>query len=779
MSRWLKNVGNFLDQLDTKAADAVTAAVSGGRHPNDDDDDDDYYQAADNTTTTPHQSTNNTLLSNTISTTGIDMTTNSNTESSELFPYDKNWIQERDADDGNEPKIVPVLISKYEPDDVNNNNDDQHTTGVVSLPVETTNNEGWGAVEDEIDCDNEGIVVEGSSGGVNVKNNIEINNDIGITDKQLLSENDNDNNVSYNCQIISDQQHDIQNNTWASTNEIEPSSMTEEDSNPIDSESNPSVVESDNNNNNDFAVPTEEENSNINSERIIRLEYELQQYQDRLQQLQHEKQHEVLILSKEARTLRRHLATLNEQLAAADKEVGAQRLELENAAQRIEKDQMKYKQDIQTLQNKHTIEIQQIKQSHQESITAIQAQAQSQIESLKKDIHNLHQQRQQEGGDWNKELEDAFHREKIALHECKSLQEEKDTLIAQIETLQLQQESLGSRLESLTAIADNAVIREREVEIQLDNAISLHAKQINQRQVREAELERTVSELSALLVQERSKNANMMITNSNGTLQSPGDTTSQQESNNAVLEIDNLKSQLELERQQNASLRHELDNMIHERQDEAIVTQTRQVQHDNKVSELTQQVLELRATVRDTKHDTSIQRQSDQSTLDAQRIQELTEEIVRMRERITISNSESAALRNRLQAALNRVIVAEAAAESTFTTVSSSSLSQQQEWTSNNNDLESGYTVRRRGLNNKNKNQKGLTDVPTIRTALRLDSFQGNGNGTTSSQSIGKSLDILDTFLAQSGEILRFNPIARLFFGKCIMYLSRPTTYFN
>lgn len=62
--------------------------------------------------------------------------------------------------------------------------------------------------------------------------------------------------------------------------------------------------------------------------------------------------------------------------------------------------------------------------------------------------------------------------------------EEKSTYLSQITTLQGQQEMLGSRLESLTQNADSAMEREREADERLDAALSVHAKQISQRQVR-------------------------------------------------------------------------------------------------------------------------------------------------------------------------------------------------------------------------------------------------------------------------------------------------------
>jgi hypothetical protein len=61
--------------------------------------------------------------------------------------------------------------------------------------------------------------------------------------------------------------------------------------------------------------------------------------------------------------------------------------------------------------------------------------------------------------------------------------DEKSILLSQISTLQGQQAALGSRLESLTHAADNAMAREREAEDRLDSVLSQHARQISQRQV--------------------------------------------------------------------------------------------------------------------------------------------------------------------------------------------------------------------------------------------------------------------------------------------------------
>jgi hypothetical protein len=673
MSRWLKNVGNFLDQLDSTAAVAVTAAVN-GRHPDDED---------------------------------------AESESALLY------CSPIGNDNGSRS-----VDSLYVNDQVLGENDDE-------IALNQTLNDGNTSFEESHAGNPDSLEFPQSS------------------DIQVISFSASELKEGGDCIVESSVRKmdlNLSKIPDASVDHSGGYDAAPMSGNGTDGPKPETPFQT------PQQIPPQKENADETAhERIQELEQELHYYQQRFVQLQQETQQEVAVLSKEARTLRRHLATLNEQLSAADKEVGAQRVELENAATRLESDRFKYKQDLQAAAAKHAAEMQKQARSHQEAIAAVQQQSQSQIEALKKELQEMQERRKQEGGDWREELEDAIQREQVALQECALQQEENSALMAQIATLQSQQETIGSRLESLTAMADSAAIREREAEARLDDAMALHARQISQRNAREAELERTVAELSAALVAERSKRSSAVADNEIATKQAAGDVTAQD--SNAVLELDSLKAQLETERQQNASLRHELAESVRERQEELAVSQTRQLQHDRKVSELTQQILELRASLRDTNQDSSSRRKSEEAAMDSQRIQELTEELMRMRDRISVSNSETAALRNRLQAALNRVVVAEAAAESAF---SNSDLSGQQ-------DIERGTAVRRRG-NTKSSNNK---EAPTIRAALRLDGFHASGN-PTSGQGIGRGLDILDKFLATSGEILRFNPFARLLFG---MYL--------
>lgn len=479
-------------------------------------------------------------------------------------------------------------------------------------------------------------------------------------------------------------------------------------------------------------------------------------------------QQELSAANKEARTLRRNLAVINEQLIAADKEIEAQRKELEDVAVRLQKDRIKYKQDRDTTATKHAALVQQLQRAHQAMLAEAQVQAQQRIDEIREQLQAIKQEREQEDGNWHKEFADAVDREQTALDECAALQEEKTTLLAQIFTLQAQQEVLGSRLESITATADNAMAREREAESRLDEALSLHARQVSLRQARETELERTVTELSAAIVAERNKATTSSSaladpqTDVTTTLkdQAPGDGTAQGVQDNAPNalsgEIETLQSQLEQERQQTATLQNELREVARERAEDASVTQIRQLQHDRKIAELTQQITDLRKSVNEARHDLFRRdslptgREEDSATEEeSKRIKSLSEEVVRQREKISNCNCEISALRTRLQVAMNRAVVAEAAAEAACASGTDS------DWPT---EPERGNMRRRSG---GSKKRSAVTEAPTMRSALRLDGLQLSG----SNQSIGKSLDVLDGFLAKSGQILRYNPVARLLFG--------------
>ena len=478
------------------------------------------------------------------------------------------------------------------------------------------------------------------------------------------------------------------------------------------------------------------------------LQEKLQTYKTLLDKALRQKEAAVAEANRESRTLRRHMITLNEQLEAADKEIEAQRRELDGVAVRLENDERKRREQQEAERARHAQELRQQKERNERVLAEQKGHLESRVEALRKQLALAQLQLQQEGGERNKELYDAATREQDMKDKIASLEDERDTLLAQIATLQSQQTTLASRLESLTQTADSALAREREAEERLDDALSLHARQVSQRQARETALEKTVAELGAALVAERSKPKGSATSisagggerNSSGD-QVAGDMTAQQHQHNQE-ETDSLRAQLEQEREQNEILRNELRSISTERSEEATAAHTRQHRHNQEVSDLSQQIAKLKAELKARTNESSARNNlhaTEAASQDAKQVQSLSEEVMRQRDKLSDCHSEIATLRTRLHGALNRATVAEAAAEA--------------------DDPERGLLKHRRGgRNGRRKAEAG----PSMRTAL-LQGSSSISDGTT--QRIGKSLDAVDEFVSKSGKVLRSNPIARLFFG--------------
>lgn len=455
---------------------------------------------------------------------------------------------------------------------------------------------------------------------------------------------------------------------------------------------------------------------------------------------------------KETRTLRRHVVTLNKQLETAEAEMQAQRTELERAAERMEKDRVRHRQEREKEKTRHADELKIAKAQQEQALKDMRVRTDQQVEDVRRQLRDLQDQRTQEGGDWNKELLGTVQREQEMAVKMALMDDEKTTDLSQIATLQAQQEALGNRLESLTHTADNAMEREREAEDRLDAALTLHARQISQRQSRETELERTVSELGAALVAARNKQSSGLTD-----AQSAGDETSQNRSlgirvQTLEQELENLHAQFSHEKQRNETLKHELQDVSREYTEEASAIHSRQVMHDRYVGDLTQTISKLKGQLRegDSRKESMARDSGSEDNEDLRQIKNLSEEVLRQREKASSSSSEISALKSRLKVALDRAAKSEEVAEK--------ARSGEGDLVDVERGPNSGNGMRRRG-----KKSPGSYAASSMRSALHLDVIRGEG-----SERVGKSLDALDKFLVESGKFLRHNPVARLLF---IVYL--------
>ena len=446
---------------------------------------------------------------------------------------------------------------------------------------------------------------------------------------------------------------------------------------------------------------------------------------------------------KEIKALRRKLAQTSKQLELAQQEIQAQTEELERAAERMEKDRLRYKQEKETEKTRHANELKAVQSQHEEVKKDMKQRAEQQMEQLRQQMKEIEMRRTQEGGDMNKELSEAILREQEVLQKCMNLEDEKATLLAQIQTLQGQQDALGSRIESLSQTADSAMEREREAETRLDELLSQHARQITQRQAREAELEQKVQDLSAALVEAK----NQALWSADNHLPNAVDSGRELE---LEQEIENLQGQLSFERERIHTLKGEIDQLNRERSAETTDGHRRQLQHDREAAELKQTILKLQ-----TENDRLVNGQNLGKPLgddELSRIRELSEEVLKQRERLSHVQSENSTLKKRLQTAMDRASKAEATLESVTITTGGEST-----------DIEVGEALMIGGPRRRRARGIDTDRFGSMRSALKVDTIQGG-----SSQAIGKALDSIDAFLSQSGKILRYNPFARLMF---ILYL--------
>lgn len=171
--------------------------------------------------------------------------------------------------------------------------------------------------------------------------------------------------------------------------------------------------------------------------------------------------------------------------------------------------------------------------------------------------------------------------------------------------------------------------------------------------------------------------------------------------------------------------------MSKESTQEASAIQIEQLQYQRQVADLQLTITTLESKLRDVKKESpaSVQvLQSHDSRSEEDQIKLLSDEVLRLRDKLAGSSSESFTLRARLQSALQRAAKAEeelssAASMSTF-------------------DAEliaEGAVLRKRGRSGKSQSE-------SIRAAMRL-----HASGGERSEQIGKVVDAVDAFAATTG----------------------------
>jgi hypothetical protein len=451
---------------------------------------------------------------------------------------------------------------------------------------------------------------------------------------------------------------------------------------------------------------------------------------------------------KESRKLRRNIVKINAELDSAERELDAQRTELERAATRIEKDRQRFKEEKERMELSHKEDLKVIAEEHKSSITVMTNAHTKQIADMEDRIRRAEEARAKEGGDMSAELAESAEREREAMKQIRVLEEEKSTLTAQVSSLKTQLAGLESRVEMSQQAADSASERERDADNRLDATLSLHARQLSLRQAREAELERTISDLTAALVASRARETSLLKKRDVMDRFDEGAMNAVAELKDKLLgakdEVEMLHNQLMVEKHKAEMLEQELEDLSREREQEASIAATRQIEYDQRISELNAAISKLQSQ-NSAKNFSGLGSGSAQSISNSvvQKLQSqvasLSEDLLRYKERLQHSSTEIKTLRNRLNSALSRAEIAEKAASA------------------QSFDLESTRFRSKEMLNRKKM------VVTSIRAALKLDV----GRGETR-EIVGKVIDTIDSIAVDMGSYFRRDPFARAIF---LMYL--------
>lgn len=190
-------------------------------------------------------------------------------------------------------------------------------------------------------------------------------------------------------------------------------------------------------------------------------------------------------------------------------------------------------------------------------------------------------------------------------------------------------------------------------------------------------------------------------------------------------------------------MQKELREMSKETTQEASTVYAKQLHYDRQIADLNVTISKLQSSLREAERNPSSEymRNSSFNADDgdmANQVKTLSEEVLRLREKVASFNSESLTMKNRLKSAMDRAGKAEDHLEEARTAAAS------------NDDFDSmergptgnGLSRRRKGGGNK--------PVGSLRSTLRLEPGQGEGR-----EHLGKVVDVVDSFAATTGRSCR------------------------
>jgi chromosome segregation ATPase len=190
-------------------------------------------------------------------------------------------------------------------------------------------------------------------------------------------------------------------------------------------------------------------------------------------------------------------------------------------------------------------------------------------------------------------------------------------------------------------------------------------------------------------------------------------------------------------------MQKELREMSKETTQEASSVYAKQLHYDRQIADLNVTISKLQSSLREAERNPSSEymRKSSFNADDgdmANQVKTLSEEVLRLREKVASFNSESLTMKNRLKSAMDRAGKAEDhLAEARTASASNDDFDSMERGPTGN-----GMSRRRKGGGNKS--------VGSIRSTFRLEPGQGEGR-----EHLGKVVDVVDSFAVTTGRSCR------------------------
>lgn len=477
----------------------------------------------------------------------------------------------------------------------------------------------------------------------------------------------------------------------------------------------------------------------------------------KLRQAHKKLQQEHSRLQDEHASLRNQSDEFRQRLDHANSELEALQSEVQAAAITMEQERADAKEEKEELLEEQEEELQALRKQHAEAIASLKRSHEEQVKDLRNKLQAEERKRLDEGGDFNKELDGAIEREEGLKKEFDELKAQKDEVEDKYEELQVQHLTLQQKVESLNETTEAASNHERLAQEKLDEVLTQHKRQLQARQEREAELEKTIAELGSALTMAKQEHKKALVARPDD----PSNTALEAQIASLTRDLETSSSECELLKQQCSLVQQQLQEVSTERASEAAAYQARQRENDQAVSSLRDQISRLEASVRTVKSDTSGTGDKSAASLSNElrqtrmEMSSISEQLMKEKTRADASKSEILTLKGRLESAVARAETAESALASTTTAHEA------------NRSYEAqmggvSFTPSKQGRMSRRIRGGRYSQLPS-RTLLSSLGLQV-GRGTRTEQ-VAKSIDAIDTWMVETGNILRHEPLARLGFA--------------